>query len=66
MKTLTTSTGTTYRVSFNKSKRTITILTSSSKYRSTPMTKEEFNNVSYMTGNDFANWMKEDNYYPVR
>lgn len=65
MKTLTTITGRTIKVSSNKSARTFTIVTDAAKYRTYKMTKEEFNSCEYNTGNDWANFLKSDDYYKV-
>ena len=66
MKTLTTITGREIKVSSNKSKRTFTIVTDAAKYRSYPMSKEEFKSCEYTTGNDWANFLKSDDYYKVK
>lgn len=65
MKTLTTTIGREIKISSNKSKRTFTIITEYAKYRTLPMSKEEFNNNMYNTGNDWANFLKSDEYYKV-
>jgi hypothetical protein len=66
MKTLTTITGREISVSRNNSKRTYTIRCSSGKYRTYPMSKEDFNSADYWTGNDWNNFLKSNNYHPVK
>ena len=65
MKTLKTITGRELKISSNKSKRTFTIVTESAKYRTYPMTKDEFNSCEYNTGNDWQNFLKSNDYYKV-
>jgi len=65
MKTLTTITGRKLKVSSNKRNRTFTIVTDAAKYRTFPMSKEEFINSLHNTGNDWSNFLKSDNYYKV-
>ena len=55
----------TLKVYSNKSKRTFTIKTESSKYRTYPMSKQEFENNQYNTGNDWQQFLKGVNYYKV-
>ena len=62
-KTLTTITGRELRVRENNSKRTFTIVTESGKYRTYPMQKNEFNNCTYNTGDDWANFLNSNDYY---
>ena len=66
MKTLKTITGEVLKISSNKSKRTFTIKTSVATYRTFQMSKEEFNNCDYNTGNDWMQFLKTDEYYKVR
>lgn len=66
MRTVTTSTGETFRITSNKSKRTFTIRTDYAKYRTIPMPKDEFESAQYWTGNDWAQYFKTDEYYKVR
>jgi hypothetical protein len=55
------------KVRSNASKRTYTIITTNgAKYRTYPMSKDDFNNASYMTGNDWANFLKSNDYYAVK
>lgn len=65
MKKLTTITGREIKVRSNQSKRTFTIVTSSGKYRTYPMTKEEFRSCEHNTGNDWNNFLKSNDYYKV-
>lgn len=66
MKTLTTITGVEIKVSSNKSKRTFTIVTNSVKYRTCPLSKEEFMSCEHNTANDWAHFLKSDDYYKVK
>lgn len=68
MKTLTTITGREIKVTPNNNKRTFTLRVSSGKFRTLPMSKEEFNNASmFWTGNDWQNFLNSsDEYYVVR
>lgn len=65
MKAFTTVTGRVIRVSSNKAKRTFTIITDAAKYRTLPMSKEEFESANNNTGNDWANFLKSDSYYKI-
>ncbi len=60
-----------YKCVANKSRRTFTIYCQEggrtyAKYRTVPMSKEEFQSCQHHTQNDWANWMKSDDYYPIR
>lgn len=68
MTTYTTITGQEIKVSANQSKRTFTIRKNSSKYRSYPMRKEDFNHAwRNWTGNDWSNFLGYDGeYYSVK
>ena len=66
MKTFKTITGRIIKVSANKSKRTFTIKTDAATYRTSPMTKEEFESCEYNTGNDWNDFLKSNDYYKVR
>lgn len=67
MKILTTITGRELKISSNKSKKTFTIKTECSTYRTYPMPNYEFLNKLYNTGNDWNNFLKSTNdYYKVR
>lgn len=67
MKTLTTITGREISIiSLNKSKNTFTIKTDSAKYRTLPMSKEEFMSAQYWTGNDWQQFLKTDEYYKIK
>jgi len=54
------------RVSSNNSRRTFTIVTTSGKYRTYPMDKQEFISNSHNTGNDWSNFLKGSDYFPVK
>ena len=47
-----------YKATPNYSKRTFTIRTKSSKYRTLAMSKIEFNGSLYNTSNDWINYIK--------
>lgn len=66
MYTLTTITGRELKLSSNESKRTFTIRTESGKYRTFPFSKDEFRSASHWTGNDWQQFLKTDEYYPVK
>jgi len=66
MKNLKTITGRVLKVSANKAKRRFTIQTVSDTYRTFQMTKEEFNSCQSNTANDWANFLKSDDYYKVK
>ncbi len=61
-----TITGRELKLSANKSKRTFTIRANGSKYRTLPMSKEEFQQAEYWTANDWNNFLKTDEYYIVK
>lgn len=63
---LTTVTGRKLKVRSNKSERTFTIITESGKYKTYTMSKEEFNDSLYNTGNDWNNFLKTGDYYKVK
>lgn len=65
-KTLTTITGREIKIRENKSKKTFTIVTESGKYRTYPMQKNDFENCTYNTGNDWDNFLKSENYYKIK
>ena len=55
-----------FRITSNKSKRTFTIVTDAAKYRTLPMSKEDFNHADISwTGNDWQQFLKTDEYYKV-
>ena len=55
------------KVTSNKQLRHFTLWTSSgSKYRTYPMSKEEFQSAEYRTDNDWKNFLKSNDYYPVK
>jgi len=53
------------RVTANQSKRTFTIRTETAKYRTYPMSQEEFDSNEFNTQNDWRQWLKSDDYYKV-
>jgi hypothetical protein len=67
MTTFTTITGKEIKVSANKSKRTFTIITNGTKYKTIAMTKDEFNQAEYFTANDWDNFLQKTwEYFVVR
>ena len=66
MKTLKSSTGRKFEITSNKSARTFTIRVDGSKYRTYPMSKEEFNSASYWTGEDWNYFFRTNDYYKVK
>lgn len=68
MKTLTTITDRQLKVSSNKKARTFTIVTNTkSKYRTYPMSKDEFQSCLQNTGNDWQTFLRSSSdYYPVK
>ena len=65
MNILITISGRKIKVSANQSKRTFTIRTESAKYRTIPMSIEEFKSCEYNTGNDWNDFLKSDDYYKI-
>ena len=65
MKTFTTITGETLKISANHAKRTFTIVNSYAKYRTIPLSKEEFNSCLDNTGDDWDEFLKSSDYYKV-
>lgn len=63
---LKTITGSLIKVTPNNSKRTFTIRTTSAKYRTNRMDKDDFASAKYWTGNDWSQFLKTDEYYVVR
>jgi len=61
-----TITGREINVKANYSKRTFTIRTDSGKYRTYPMSKEEFESCEHNTANDWNQFLKSDDYYKVK
>jgi hypothetical protein len=47
----------------NHSKRTFTIRKDESKYRTLPMTKQEFNEALYFTSDDWKHWLRTSQSY---
>ena len=66
MKTLKTITGRKIKVSSNKRNRTYTIITDAAKFRTIPMTREEFSSCEFNTGNDWEDFLKSNDYYKVQ
>ena len=67
MKTLKSITGPKFEITSNKSARTFTVRVDGSKYRTYPMSKEDFNNASYWTGEDWNYFLRNTNdYYKVK
>jgi len=66
MKNLTTITGRELKVSANNSARRFTIKTEGAKYRTCRQTKSDFQTMLYNTGNDWADFLKSDDYYKVK
>ena len=66
MNTLKTISGRQIKVPFNQSKRTATIKTDSAKYRTFQMPKDEFRSAQHWTGNDWQQFLKTNEYYPVK
>lgn len=66
METLKTISGRILKITSNKQKRHFTIRTESSKFRTFPMGKEDFNSAEYNTGNDWQQFLKTDDYYEIR
>ena len=65
MKTFTTITGEMLKVSANHSKRTFIIVNSYAKYRTIPLSKEEFNSCLNNTGDDWVHFLRSSDYYKV-
>lgn len=69
--THTTSTGQRFNIRPNRTKRTFTISklnddgTAYAKYRTIPMTKNEFTDNLSNTGNDWMQFLKSDEYYTI-
>ena len=65
--TLKTISGYEIKVSANHSKRHFTIKTDAGKFRTTPMTKEEFTSCLNNPGNDWKFFLRKgDDYYKIR
>jgi hypothetical protein len=65
MRILTTNTGRELKITSNQSKRHSTIKTESGKYRTYPMSQDEFDSNELNTANDWAQFLKSDDYYRV-
>lgn len=67
MNTYKTITGRELKVSANQSKRTFTIKTESATFRTTQMSRDEFESNEFNTGNDWQSFLSNTNdYYKVR
>ena len=67
METVKSITGRVFRLSFNNSKRILTIKTESGfTWKSYPFPKEEWQSVGFWNGNDVQNFLKTDDYYQVK
>jgi hypothetical protein len=62
----TTITGREIKTTANFSKRTFTIRTDAGKYRTSQMSKEQFDSAQNWTGNDWNQFLKTDEYYKVK
>lgn len=60
---LKTITGRVIKVTPNNSKRTFTIRIDGAKYRTIQMSRDEFEDAKYWTGNDWNHFLKTDEYY---
>jgi hypothetical protein len=54
------------KITPNFSKRTFTIRKNGSKYRTYPMSQQEFNECIHMTQNDWQQFLKSTEYYLVK
>jgi len=59
-------TGREFNVTPNHSARTFTIRVDGTKYRTLPMTKNEFQSCLSNTGNDWQQFLKGTDYYTVK
>ena len=66
MKTLTTISKQVIKISSNKSARNYTIRTNGSTYITTKMSKEEFENNSNNTGNDWKDFLNNGDYSVIK
>lgn len=64
-RTLKTITNVEIKATPNKSQRTFTIRKDGLKFRTLQMSKEEFKSAEYWTGNDWANFLKTNEYYAI-
>jgi len=64
--TLTTITGREIKVTPNHSKKTFTLRSEGIKYRTIPMSSEEFESALYWNGNDWNDFFRTDEYYKVK
>lgn len=61
-----TISGETILVRSNRSKRHFTIKTSGGTFRTYPMSVEEFEGNEFNTGNDWACFLRSNNYFKLR
>ena len=66
MKNLKTISNQKIQIRSNKTKRTYTIVTNGSKYKTYVMSKQEFNDNYYNTGNDWKNFLNNGDYYIIK
>ena len=65
--TSTTTSGREIKATANHAKRTFTIRVEGAKYRTTKMSREEFNTSLYMTANDWQQYLNGcSDYYSVK
>jgi hypothetical protein len=62
----TTITGRKIWVRSNQNKRHFTIKTESGKYRTIPMSQDEFNSCENNTGNDWEYFLRSEDYYKLK
>jgi hypothetical protein len=62
----TTITGREIKTRPNFSKRTFTIIAGSGKYRTYKLSKQEFDSCLFNTGNDWSDFLKSDDYFPIK
>ena len=56
------SSGRRFQIFMNKARKTFTIKEGYIKFRTLPMSKQEFEDAQYWNGNDCVNFLKTDNY----
>lgn len=56
----------TLKITSNKSKRHYTINKGYVKYRTLPMSKQEFESAYYWTQNDWRDFLTTDEYYAIK
>lgn len=65
-KILMTYSGTEIKVRGNERQRVFTLKKHGSTYKMYPMNKQEFEDTQYWTGNDWNQFFKTNEYYPVK